>query len=173
MKRLASNSSGIQTRLAPLLLSFGLIASNVSCEPSPLNNSFASAEALADAVLEALEQEDRDAMLALMVTSEEHLELLWEQLPESDHLPFDYARDLNERNSVKAITAALDDFGGTEFDLVSIVFSEDAEQYEGFTIHLGAVLTVRRVSDGVEGTIPILDVLLEYGGRWKLMNYDE
>jgi hypothetical protein len=32
---------------------------------------------------------------------------------------------------------------------------------------------VRRVSDGEEGVLPILDVVVEYGGRWKLLNYDE
>jgi len=112
-------------------------------------------------------------MLALMVSSEEHQELLWEELPESNHLPFDYARDLNERNSGKAITQAISRFGGTNYELISIEFTGDTESYEGFTLHFGAVLRVRRASDGVEGTLPILDVVLEYGGRWKLMNYDE
>jgi hypothetical protein len=112
-------------------------------------------------------------MLALMVTREEHETLLWEQLPESNHLPFSYARDLNERNSGKAITAALDRYGGTEFEFISVEFMGEPEVYEGFTLHFGAVLTARRVSDGVEGTLPIFDVVLEYGGRWKLMNYDE
>lgn len=150
-----------------------LIAFCASCNHSPLSNSFRGPEALARAVLGALEQEDREAMLALMVTSEEHLELLWDRLPESNHLPFDYARQLNERNSGKALTAAISKYGGNRFEFVSLEFTEPVEEYEGFKLHLGAVLKVRRMSDGVEGTLPILDVLLEYGGRWKLMNYAE
>jgi hypothetical protein len=160
-------------RLAALAIAAALGVFSTACVNSPLSNSFASPEALAEAVLQALEQEDREALLELIVTREEHQNLLWDQLPESSHLPFDYARDLNERNSDKAITAALDDFGGNEFELISIEFKEDSEEYEAFTLHFGAVLTVRRVSDSVEGTLPILDVILEYGGRWKLMNYDE
>jgi hypothetical protein len=128
---------------------------------------------LVDAVLDALERRDRDALESLLVTSEEHRTLLWEQLPESNHLTFNYAWQLNKRNSGKAITEAISRFGGTHYEFVSLDFAEPAEVYDGFTLHLGARLTVRRVSDGAEGTLPILDVLLEYGGRWKLMNYDE
>ncbi len=160
-------------RLSVATLAIVLGLSTLNCTNSLLENTFASPEDLAEAVLEALEREDSEALLALMVTSDEHHELLWERLPESNHLPFDYARELNERNSGKAITQAISRFGGNRFELLSIEFSEDAEQYEGFTLHFGAVLKVKRVSDGVEGTLPILDVLLEYGGRWKLMNYDE
>ncbi len=144
-----------------------------SCARSPLSNSFENPEALAQAVLDALQREDRDALRALMVTREEHENLLWEQLPESNHLPFDYARQLNERNSNKGIGQAISRYGGNEFELISIEFTGPPEQYGGFTLHFGTVLTVRRVSDGEEGTLPILEVILEYDGRWKLMNYDE
>lgn len=160
-------------RLSAVTMLFALGASTMSCDRSPLDNSFGNVDALAQAVLEAVEQGDRDAMLALMVTSKEHEELLWDQLPESNHLTFDYARQLNERNSGKAITEAISRFGGDRFEFLSLEFTEPAESYAGFTLHLGAVLKVKRVSDGVEGTLPILDVILEYGGRWKLMNYDE
>jgi hypothetical protein len=160
-------------RLTVLLIIAAVSVFSATCVNSPLSNSFASPEALAEAVLQALEDEDRDALMALMVTRQEHQNLLWDQLPESNHLPFDYARELNERNTGKAITAALDNYSGTEFEFISIEFTGESEVYEGFTLHFGAVLTVRRASDGVEGTLPILDVVLEYGGRWKLMNYDE
>jgi hypothetical protein len=169
----APDSVGTRNRLTAVALLFGLIISSISCESSPLSNSFSSAEALAEAVLDALDQEDRDAMLALMVTREEHLDVLWEQLPERNHLSFDYVRLLNERNSNKGIREAISRFGGTKFELLSIEFTKPSEVYEGYTLHLGTVLTVRRVSDGLEGELPILDVVLEYGGRWKLMNYEE
>ena len=163
----------IRRRLVATIFVIALGAWSMSCDRSPLSNSYGSIEALGEAVLNALELEDTEALLALMVTSNEHESLLWDQLPESNHLTFEYARQLNERNSGKAVTNAIANFGGNEFELVSIEFSEDAEQYEGFTLHFGAVLKVRRVSDGLEGNLPILDVVLEYADRWKLMNYDE
>jgi len=173
MRFSAPNPASLHRRPIFVTLCICIIVCGTSCERSPLSNSYRSPEALAGAVLDALAQEDHDGLLALMVTSEEHESLLWNQLPESNHLTFEYARLLNERNSGKAITEAISNFGGNSFELVSIEFGEEVEQYEGFTLHFGAVLTVRRVSDGVEGTLPILDVVLEYGGHWKLMNYDE
>lgn len=158
-------------RAAALFAALSLVGT--SCSFSPLSNSFDTPEALVQAVLDALEKEDRDALWALMVTREEHEDLLWEQLPESNHLPFDYARQLNERNSNKGIGQAISRYGGNEFELISIEFTDPPEQYEGFTLYFGTVLTVRRASDGEEGTLPILDVVLEYDGRWKLMNYND
>jgi hypothetical protein len=108
-----------------------------------------------------------------MVTREEHETLLWDQLPSRKHFNFEYVRALNERNSAKALQNAIDEFGGGDFEFVSIEFTEPSEEYDGFNLHFGARMTVRRRSDGEEGALPILDVILEYGGRWKLMNYDE
>jgi hypothetical protein len=166
-------SSRFTNQLFLLAVAGSLIGFCVSCDTDPLTNSFRSSDALVNAVLDALERQDRDALESLLVTSEEHRTLLWEQLPESNDLTFNYARQLNERNSGKAITEAISSFGGTRYEFVSLDFAETAEAYDGFTLHMGARLTVRRVSDGAEGTLPILDVFLEYGGRWKLMNYDE
>ena len=56
---------------------------------------------------------------------------------------------------------------------MSLEFKEPAEEYDGFTLYLGAELTVRRKSDGEQRILPILDVLVDYGGRWKLLNIDE
>jgi hypothetical protein len=59
------------------------------------------------------------------------------------------------------------------FKLLSIEFTKDTEVYDGFTLYRGAVLRVRRLSDGREGNLKILDVMVESHGRWKLMNYEE
>jgi hypothetical protein len=86
---------------------------------------------------------------------------------------FAFARDLNERNTRKGLNQALADFGGQRFELIDIEFADDSEHYDGFSIHFVQRLVVRRVSDGREGTLDILDVMVERAGRWKLMNYDE
>jgi len=156
--------------IAPVGILF--LVALVGCEPE-LGGSHDSPESLARAVLEALEARDRAAMEALWVTADEHRELLWDQLPESNDLPFDYARSLNERNTRKGIRNAIERFGGWSLELVSIEFTEPPERYDGFTLHFGTRLIVRRANDGEEGELPILDVVLERDGRWKLMNYDE
>jgi hypothetical protein len=141
--------------------------------PPTLSNAYGSPDALAEAVLHAIRHEDRDALDALRVTQEEHRQYLWEELPESQHVPFDFAWGLNDANSRKGIDQVMAAYGGTDFELVSIVFTRSPETYSTFTVHFGTELRVRRLSDGQEGVLPILDVVLERGGEWKLMNVEE
>jgi hypothetical protein len=140
---------------------------------SGLSHSVRSPEAVAEAVLAALADSSRDALEALLVTRDEHRDLLWPQLPERRDIEFEVARELNMRNTRKALSQMLTAFGGERFELVQLDLTDDAEPYDGFTIHYVRRFAVRRVSDGQEGTLPILDVLVERKGRWKPMNYDE
>ena len=145
----------------------------LGCASSSLSNSFSSPEELAQAVLDALADKDEDALWALIITPEEHHDLLWDQLPESRTYSFEYAREWSERNSRKGLRNALKRFGGTRFELTKVEFTEESEEYDDFTVFFGTKLHVRRVSDGRTGTLPILDVMVVYDGRWKLMNYEE
>jgi hypothetical protein len=138
-----------------------------------LSHSKGSPEELVEAVLAALEARDRAALEALLVTREEHRDLLWDELPERTYMSFEVARELNERNTRDGLTQALDRYGGQEFELIEIEFTDPPEVYETFTWHFGPRVRVRRVSDGREGELPILDVVLERNGRWKLMNFEE
>jgi hypothetical protein len=161
-----------------LRLNIGLVlflaAVTLACQGrSDLTNTYGSPEALVEAVLEGLANRDGAALEALVVTREEHRDLLWDQLPESRDVSFAFARDLNERNTRKGLNQALADFGGQRFELIDIEFTDDSEHYDGFSIHFVQRLVVRRVSDGREGTLDILDVMVERAGRWKLMDYDE
>jgi hypothetical protein len=138
-----------------------------------LSHSKGSPEELVETVLAALETRDRAALEALLVTREEHRDLLWDELPERTYMSFEVARELNERNTRDGLTQALDRYGGQEFELIEIEFTDPPEVYETFTWHFGPRVRVRRVSDGREGELPILDVVLERNGRWKLMNFEE
>lgn len=139
---------------------------------SGLRNAERSPEEVAEAVLDALEARDRAALEALLLTREEHRELLWDQLPESSTWPFEYARWLVEHNSRKAITRALERFGGRSFELLEVGFEEEPEVYDGFTLHPGTVLWVR-TPNGQTGRMKVLDVLVERNGGWKPMDYEE
>lgn len=154
-----------------------VIAGSAGCgrvEAGPgLEGARPSDEAVAGAALSALERSDRAALQAMLLTEEEHRELLWEQLPESNTWPFDYARRLTEANTRKALDRALEKWGGTSFELLGIEYTKEREEYEGFTLHRGAILHVRRTADGEEGTMEFLDVLVERRGAWKPMNYTE
>lgn len=139
----------------------------------PLANSFASKEALVEAVLAGLAAKDAEGLAAIRVTREEYQDLFWPELPESENLPFEFAWSLNHDNSRKALQRALRVYGGQELELVSITFIEPPETYPSFTLYMGARVMVRRISDGAVGELPIFDVFAHRNGRWKLVNYDE
>jgi len=133
-----------------------------------------SPKALAQAVLEALEAGDEAALRRLLVTEEEHRQLLWDELPERNYLPFRYVRWLNEHNSEKGLRRALRRYGGVPLELVSLEFADEMEEYEDFSVHPGAELTVRHAEHPERvGKIEILDVFVEVDGVWKLLDYEE
>jgi len=138
-----------------------------------LSNAYASPRALGEAVLKALRENDKEALNALRITREEHLHLFWPELPESDDTPFDFAWQLNNDRSWQGVNQALAEYGGKAWELLDLAFTDPPEVYPTFTVHFGAQLRVRRVSDGKEGYLPILDVVVERQGQWKLMNFRE
>lgn len=93
--------------------------------------------------------------------------------PRARPISFEYPREWSERNSRKGLRNALERFGGTQFKLVKVEFTQGSEEYHDFTVSFGTKLHVRRVSDGQTGTLSLLDVMVVYDGRWKLMNYEE
>lgn len=130
-------------------------------------------EALVEAVLEALFREDREALQGLLVSRSEYEDLLWPSLPDREHTQFDFVWGLNEANTRKALGQLLSQFGGMRLELLSVTFSSESEIYDSFTLHQGVDVRVRRTDTGGEGTLPSFDVFVDFGGTWKLLNYDE
>lgn len=158
--------------LAACLLLGGGCGGEVSAGPA-LSHSYDSPEALAEGILDAVAADDAEAMKRAMVAREEYRELLWPRLPENDDMPFAGAWQMNEAGSRNARNNVLASFGGTRFELVAVEFTGSPERYEGFTVHVGADLRVRRRSDGREGSLDVLDVVVEHDGRWKALNFDD
>lgn len=159
-------------------LSLGLALLSAGCGESlearsGLRDAFRSDSAAIQAALDAVQAEDVEALEAMLLTREEHRTLVWDSLPEKSYFSFDYVRLLNEKNSRKAITRALERYGGQELELVDVEYEKGTETYGDVTLHRGAKIRVRRSSDGEEGEIALVDVLFERNGGWKLMNYVE
>lgn len=132
-----------------------------------------SPEAVARAVLDAIERRSERGMRKLLITRDEHRALLWPHLPERGTLPFGYVHELNRHNTGEGIDSALRKWGGAELELIRVEFLREPEHYENFTLHRGARVWVRRASDGEKGYMETLDVLVEWNGRWKPFNYRE
>lgn len=140
---------------------------------SGLRGAFPSDSAAIQAALDAVQAEDVEALESMLLTREEHRTLVWDSLPEKNYFSFDYVRLLNEKNSRKAITRALERYGGQGLELIEVEYEKGTETYGDVTLHRGAKIRVRRSSDGEEGEIALVDVLFERNGGWKLMNYVE
>ena len=128
---------------------------------SPLQNARRSPEALAEAALAALAERDEEALSALMITREEYETLLWPSMPDRDHMPFAFVWSVTGPRSRKARREALDRFGGLPMELVRVEFEGDVERYETFALHRDGRMTVRRLDTGEEGSLPLMDVLVE------------
>ena len=140
---------------------------------SHLSEARRSEEALAEAVLEALSRQDGVALQGFLISREEYETLLWPELPDKAYTPFDFVWGLNAANTRKGLAQLVNRYGGAEFELLSLDFTEEPEEYESFRLHPGVAVTVRRLDTGEVGILPSFDVLIEYGGEWKLLNYDE
>jgi hypothetical protein len=143
-------------------------------EASPaLANAAGSEEALVEAVLEALVDSDRVALQGFLVSREEYETLLWPHMPDQEYTPFEFVWGLNEVNTRKGLDQLLSGYGGIEMELVGMDFPSEPEVYDNFTFHIDVDVMVRRTDTEEVGVLPSFDVLVEYGGTWKLLNYDE
>lgn len=140
---------------------------------APLANARESEEALVEAVLEALAREDREALQGFLVSRAEYEALLWPQLPDRGHTTFDFVWGLNEINSGKGLRQMLAEYGGMQLEFVGLTFPAEPEVHDDFTLHFDVQVKVRRTDTGQEGVLPSFDVFVDYGGGWKLLNYDE
>lgn len=159
--------------LAATLLVLGAAACREAAGRSVMEHARNSEEALGEAVLEALAQKDRVALQGFLVSREEYQKLLWPEMPDKQYTPFDFVWSLNEANTRKGLRQLFERYGGVEFELVSVDWTEPPEDYPSFRLYPGAQVTVRRLDNGERGVLPSFDVFVEYAGGWKLLNYDE
>lgn len=163
----------LKTAVVTLLAGVAAVGCVEASAGPTLTGAHGSPEALAGVALEALARSDREALASLRVGQDEYEQLLWPELPESDDMPFALAWQMNDANSRKGMNRVFGALKGQEFELVDLRFTGEPERYESFTVHVGAEMVVRRERDGTEGTIELLDVLVERDGRWKAMNFEE
>ena len=160
--------------VAGLVAGGGYALATLRPQPRPANpvlqNSYASAEHVARAALDALERGDREALEAMLVTTDEYRTHFWEQLPNRG-LPFKFVRVNSVENTRRALNELLPRWEGERFELLDVRYNKDVEHYADFTLYRGAILRVRRISDGRIGELELLDVLFDRGGEWKPLNY--
>ena len=166
-------------RIALVTLTVSLLATGcggsvaVDVSPSPLGQTFASPDALAEAVLTALAEEDNASLEALPLSELEFRTVVWPELPSSRPdrgLPFDYVWGDLHQKSTNARLRLIARHGGRRYELLGVEFDGETTTYETYRVHRETVLTVRDQA-GDEVTFALFGSILERDGEFKLFSY--
>ena len=143
-------------------------------EPAPLPNMFPSLAALADGVVEALEDSSLERLQSYCLTEQEYRDILWANLPaaEVQNMPVEKAWGWVKRDIDKASRRYIDDFGRHDLKLVKTTPPQEVRTYPQIKVHRAFRMTV---SD--RGAEPeewrLLNVVLEYKGWYKVIAYND
>lgn len=146
-----------------------------SCGASParLANLPDSPEALARAVLSALERRDVDALNELAIDEAEFREHVWPELPAARperNLPFSYVWGDLHQKSLARLGQTVAMHGGKAYKLVSIRFVGETTPYKSYRVHRDSEITLTDAEGGTEN-IRLFGSVLEKDGRFKVFSY--
>ena len=174
-QKTTSGRTGTSSSRLVVLLAAVLTIAGCGGYTSPLSNTYRTPEALIEAALAAVEAEDGEALRALLVSREEFEQYVWPVLPDRNNTQLEFFWGTMAMNTRKGVRQLEHNYGGIPIEIVSIEMppADELESYEAFAFHTGVKVMVRRLDTGETGLLPSFDGLLEYDGRWKLLNYDE
>ena len=159
-------------RIHPLIIS-AVVLSACGALSRPLRNSHESPEALARAVLAAIEKRDAETLRALALNRKEFAEHVWPELPaarpERNLSPSFVWGDLNQKSNIM-LRATLNAHGGKRYQLVSVHFQGETTEYESYRVRRESELTVTD-ANGTERKIRVFGSMIERGGRYKVFSY--
>jgi hypothetical protein len=153
-----------------------LVATLSACapaSPTPLANTFPSAEALAAAALEAIARRDVTALRSFALDEQEFRDHVWPQLPAARperNLPFSYVWGDLRQKSDAGLQAMLANHGGKRYELLALERPESPTRYVGSSVHHGTMFKVRD-EQGVERELRLCGSFLEKDGQWKVFSF--
>jgi hypothetical protein len=144
-----------------------------ACVGVELTHTFRSPEALADAFLAALAEDDLDELLRFALHEVEFACHVWPYLPASRPergLTLDFVwGDLNQK-SLNALAYTRHNYGGRRLALQRVSFAGRTTDYGPFAVHADTRLTVSD-GQGRTGTLSLFGSIMESRGRFKLFSY--
>lgn len=155
----------------PVVLSILILACNGS--RAPLAHSEESPEALARAVLQALQHRDSDALHSLALNRQEFTDHVWPELPAARperNLSASYVwGDLNQKSNI-ILRETLAAHAGKTYTFISVRFLGQSTRYPSYLVHRESELTVKD-GDGREQNIRLFGSVLERDKRFKVFSY--
>jgi hypothetical protein len=163
-------------RLAALTagLTLGLACSSPSApSPTPLANTFESAEALATALLGRLAARDSQAVAAMALTEAEFRDHVWPELPASlpeRNVPFEYAWGQMKQRSDASLAGILGRYGGRTLTLRAVAFTGETTTYRTFVVRRDSEI-VAADETGREWILRLFGSMLVKDGRHKVFSF--
>jgi len=144
-----------------------------ACQQRNWQHSLETPEAVALSVVTALNQGDVEALHRLRVTREEYLAWIWPSFPSSKApyaFPADFAwSNLNKKCQI-GVNKWVRIYGRQDLVFSSLHFEKSAEEYKGFRLLRGTVLSAKK-PNGDEIALEIIGSMVENAGRYKLLSY--
>jgi hypothetical protein len=169
-------TSGSHASLAVVLVaSIALFAAvNASrTAPTPLANTYASPDALAQAVIDAMAEGDVQRLQALALTEEEFRAHVWPHLPASRPertVPFDFVWGTLRQNSEGHLRQTLAGFPDRSIELRRVESAGRTSEYGVVVVRRDTTLLVAG-TDGRQRVVRLFGSLIEQDGAWKVFSY--
>ena len=146
-----------------------------ACGPRvpPLEHTYETPAAVADAVLSALANRDLVRLRAIAVDEREVADHVWPDLPAARperNLPLAFVWGDLQQKSESALTEILARHGGRRYALVALRFLGGSTPYRSYVVHRKTELVVREAS-GATRAIRVFGSLLAQGQRLKVFSY--
>ena len=141
--------------------------------PAPLSNTFESSDALARAVLNALERKDLDALRALPLSEAEYRDHVWPELPVSRperNVPFDYSWGQMKQRSDGSLQQTFARYAGKRLELVRTRFSGETTGYASFRVMRENEI-IARDDSGKDLILRLYGSAMLKDGRYKIFSY--
>ena len=155
-----------------VLLGLVSLVSAACNHPTPLSDSFGSADEAARAVIAAVAAKNRVRLETIALTEREFREHVWPELPASRterNLPFSYVwGDLRQKSGM-GLSMILERHGGKRYQLQRVRF-DAMTPYASYEVHRQSTFDVTDEA-GEQQTVQLCGSMIVKGGRWKIFSY--
>ncbi len=142
---------------------------------SAWDSRFESPADLGRAVVKTLNRGDADGLHWLRVNRDEYFSWIWPAFPAS-RPPYNFTADFAWSNLNKKCIIGVGKwnrrYGCKNLAFVNLHFERPTEEYEGFKLLRGTVLTVQK-TNGKSAELRILGSIVEKDNRYKLLSYED
>ena len=141
--------------------------------PAPLSSTFESPDALARAVLSALERKDLAALRALPLSEAEYREHVWPELPVSRperNVPFDYSWGQMKQRSDGSLQQTFARYSGKPLVFVQTRFTGETTRYATFSVMRDSEI-IARDETGRDLVLRLYGSAMVKDGRYKMFSF--